>query len=269
MTKPDRDRENFNYEPEQDPNFKLLVRESEKILENPEEVYDLAGKRLALRGLQLKEHFSKPENTVRFAVVGNSNLGKTTYSYTVAQILDLYSIPVNYVDLDLHTQSGLAMAGVTNSWVTTRAEIPEDEINKSIKDFAQSGPGIVLGDFPGRLENPHQVNRLKTSSLALIFALNLKERDEWAELCDKAGVGFRWVISRRSTSLQGPLYPQTVGLERRVIFSASILASATSIVEEAAQITNAPKSTYQNFFSQPELVVLEEVLDFLYSIQMP
>lgn len=255
------------------PKVDSLVNESRKILNDPNRVFELAKTRLFFLATELLDHFNKPENTFRIAVIGDTNLGKTTFAYSVFNILRNHcSFPAYYIDLDLHTESGSAISGKIK-WEErrkrTQKEIPPQKIHDSINLFAKSGPGITLGDFPGRIDNPSQIERLNQANLALIFALDKGGKDQWARLCTKAGIGYRWVISRTTPSLENPIYPQITGLRRRVIFDTEITTSVTSILEEAAEMTGAPKSVYENIFTQAELVVLQEYLDFLFSIRMP
>lgn len=251
-----------------DPAFKLASQAGE-ILKNPERVYDLVGRRLALTSIALKNHFLDTKNTFRLGVIGNPNVGKTTYSYSISKILELYKTPTTYIDLDVHTESGRAMSGEI-TWEERRKrksdEIPLEEVNENIAKFANAGPGIVIGDFPGRISNEFNPQRLKRANLALIFGRNYSDVIPWMDFCTKCNVGYRFAISREDLSLKVPIYPQVDDLNRKFQITTPLMASATSILLEASKLTDGPKINFDNFFSQPELVVLEEVYDFLFSI---
>lgn len=251
---------------------KKWAGEARKILEDPESVYNLAGRRLALISVISKEHFLKPENTFRVAVVGNPNLGKTTYSYSIAKILELYGTTCSYFDLDVYTQSGSAISGTIEWAKRLKREPPEikpEDIKQNINTFGQKRPGIIIGDFPGRIEDKYQIRRLKKADLALILASDLTEKNKWAELCDKAGIGYRWVMSYPHINTNAPFYPQIYDLERKVNTTTSMIISATSLLMEVTDLTGFGPVNYQNFFTNPELIILEEALDFHFSIQNP
>lgn len=258
--------------PEPDNNhIPFLVEESRKILNDRELIYDLAGKRLALRAIELRGHLSEPANTFRLAIIGNPNRSKTTYAYSCYSVLKTYDVPAKYHDLDVYTQSGMSISGVIgwNERVKrTLEEIPKEEIHESIQTFIDDVPGIVIGDFPGKIEDPYQAQRLEKADLAIILAKDPEEVEEWAKLCTSLGVGYRWLISETEPPLPYDiLYPSFYNLTREVRFSPMMLISATSILEEIAAIRDLTLSNIENCFSQAELVVLQEILDFHFSIR--
>ena len=243
-----------------------LASQAHDILQNPEVVYDLTGKRLALISALTQNHFTDIKNGFRLAIVGNPNTGKTTFSYSVSEILKLYRVPCTYIDLDLYTNSGKAISGEIE-WKERNKRsadnIPEAEIMKNIKDFSSPRIGITIGDFPGKINNEFQPQRLKGVNLALILAHNKQDADKWMDLCSTNGIRFRFLISEDDHIL----YPQAVDFKRKTVFSIPNLIYATSVLKEAVEKTNGPKIPFDSFFSQPELVILEEVLDFKFSIQ--
>ncbi|MCH7730140.1 hypothetical protein IID21_01260 [Patescibacteria group bacterium] len=248
-----------------------LAEEAHKILEDQKLVYDLAGKRLALRTVELEAYLSQPENTFRLAIVGPPNRSKTTYAYSVYSVLKKYDLSTHYLDLDLYTESGLAISGMID-WAQrtkrTLEEVGEEKILESIKTFGNLKGGIVVGDFPGKIDDPYQTQRLKQTELAIILAKDHEEIKEWSDLCSTLGVKYRWLISETEPPLKYEiLYPSFYNLTRNVRFSPMILVSVTSILEEIAAIRNITLSNVGAHFSQPERVVLEEVLDFHFSIQ--
>lgn len=273
MSRIDRDRgpNGFAFQPDEE-YIKYLTGTSHRILQNPEEVFDLAGKRFALLCLLYKKHFLHPENTFRVAVVGNPNLGKTTYSSSIFKIFKHYNFPTGYVDLDLYTQSGKAMFGEV-AWDKRPKrgfeQVRAEETHESIESFRNAAPGIIIADFPGHTDDSYQVDRLKAANLALILANDIEEKKQWEKLCQQVCVGYRFLISLKNGILINPVFPQIHGLNRKVILSPAMLTSATSILEEAVEMSGVSKQGYEQFFTQPELVVLQEYLDFLFSIQMP
>lgn len=251
--------------------FPFLVEESRKILDDRELIYDLAGKRLALRAIELKGHLSDPANAFHLAIVGNPNRSKTTYAYSCYSVLKTYDVPVKYHDLDVYTQSGMAISGVID-WnkrvKRTLVEIEEKEISQSIQTFINDTPGIIIGDYPGRIKDQYQAQRLEKADLAIILAKDSEEVKKWAKLCTSLGVGYRWLISETEPPLPYEvLYPSFYNLTREVRFSPMMLVSATSILEEIAAIKDIPLSNIESYFSQAELVVLQEILDFHFSIR--
>lgn len=202
-----------------------LAAQAQEILNNPEEVYDLVGKRLALTSAILHKHFLNPTNTFRLAVVGNPNTGKTTFAYSIAKILELYQTPTTYVDLDIYTESGRAISGEIK-WEERRKrdleEIPLDETLGSIDKFANAKPGIIIGDFPGRITNEFQGRRLKQANLALILALNEQDLSHWVNLCSKNEVGYIHAISKQSFTPEAPIHPQVHSLHRQIQINTSL-----------------------------------------------
>ena len=244
----------------------------ERIVHDPEELYDLAGKRLALITSLLGEHFKKSENTFRIAVVGNPNLGKTTLSYSLARILDLYGISSTYVDMDVYSNSGPAISGEIG-WdqrIKRNAnQVTQEEIQARTDQFEKTSPGIIFGDFPGRIGNLHQIEQLSKANIALILSTSIEQRKNWEEECAKAGIGYWWLISNEHVSPDPPFHPQVAGMKRRAIISPAMFATATTILLDAARMTDAPKANYQFAFMGPELLVLEELLDFHFGILTP
>lgn len=253
-------------------NPQSLAEEARKILESRDLVYDLAGRRLALTATQLQDHLSRPENTFHLAIVGSPNRSKTTYAYSCYKVLKAYDIPASYHDLDLYTQSGKAISGEIDwSYRIKRGfdEVPEEEVVQSIRAFLEDRPGVAIADFPGKLNDPYQTDRLKGVDLAIILGRDRGDVGGWERLCSNVGVKRRFLISETKPPLPYvTLYPSFFNLTRTVRVSPMMLVSVTSILQEIAQIRGVKISPWESYFSKAERVVLGEILDFSFSIRM-
>ena len=254
-----------------------LVRQTETIIKDPNSLYDVVGKRLAFRSAELQRHFLDPSNKITFGILGNPNSGKTTFAYSCFRILDVYGLPAHYHDLDVYTRSGDAMAGKV-SWQQrtkkTQEQVGPEGVQHSIQELKEVAGGIVIADFPGMIDDPFQKMRLKAIDLAIIFVKTIDELDEWTTLCSGVNRGFRFLITHRTfpnfmqpVEEEQAVMPIISDMDRRVVFNPATLTITTSILEEAAVLTHAPKSNYHAFFTQAELTVLEEFLDPMFSIQ--
>lgn len=253
-------------------NPQSLAEEARKILESRDLVYDLAGRRLALTATQLQDHLSRPENTFHLAIAGSPNRSKTTYAYSCYEVLKAYNLPTSYHDLDLYTQSGKAISGEID-WSRRikrgLEEIPKEKVTQSIRAFLEDRPGVAIADFPGRLNDPYQTDRLRGADLAIILGRDREEVRGWDKLCSNVGVRHRFLISETKPPLPyAILYPSFFNLTRTVRFSPMMLVSVTSILQEIAQIRGLKISPWESYFSKAERVVLSEILDFTFSIQM-
>lgn len=256
-----------------DDNARKWAQEAGKILDDPVKVFKLIFRRIEILKACLIEPLSREENATRVAVVGYPNRGKTTFAYSVAQILDGLGFPANYVDLDIYTQSGLAMSGEV-SWSNRPKndfkKNPSQEMqnqNRVLKSYTETKPGIVIGDCPGRIDNPSNKLFLKNSDFAVILCANLTEMNAWAKLCSEAGVGHFWLISKPKIDMNPPIYPQISKLNRQTKLDYQTMIAATDLLFLFADIRNIQVPEYENFFTNPELVVLEEHLDFLFSMR--
>lgn len=256
------------------PNFnpQALADEARKILENRELVYDIAGRRLALVAIGLKDYLSRPGNTFHLAIVGNPNRSKTTYAYSCYEVLEAYGVPSSYHDLDIYTLSGKAIAGEI-AWdqrvKRSLREISETEIVQSIQSYRKDQSGVVIADFPGKLDDPYQTERLKGSDLAIVLGRNREEIRRWEKLCEDSGVGHRFLISETQPPLPYTiLYPSFFNLTREPRFSPMLLVSVTSILQQIAEMRGLSLPEWEGYFNKAESVVLREVLDFTFSIQM-
>jgi len=248
-----------------------LNSEVRRLLKRPEEIGDLLGRRLALIAGLTQGHFTDPRNTFRIAVIGDPNLGKTTYSYSVAKILEMYGTPSSYFDLDVYTESGRAISG-EKGWQERRkrslTQIKRREIKENIRKFGKIKPGIVIGDFPGMSSDKFQVERIHMANMALIFAGDYKHLDPWIKLCTRAHIYHRFLISRPKFSMEPPIYPQINRLYRKPISNLPLIASATSLLLESNEMTHGPKIEIGMHFNDAERTILEEIFDFYFSIQM-
>jgi len=253
-------------------NPQALADEAREILENRELVYDITGRRLALVAINLKDYLSRPGNTFHLAIVGNPNRSKTTYAYSCYEVLKEYGVPSSYHDLDIYTQSGKAIAGEI-SWDQRikrgLSEISETEIGQSIQSYHKDQSGVVIADFPGKLDDPYQIERLKGSDLAIVLGRDREEIRRWERFCTDNDVRHRFLISETELPLPYVVpYPSFYNLTREPRFSPMLLASVTSILQEIANIRGLSLPKWESYFSKAERVVLCEVLDFTFSIQM-
>lgn len=245
-----------------DPRVAELVRRAENILSEPERVYDLVGRRLALRCVELEASFSL--DAFRLGVVGNPNRGKTTLAYSYYRALEIYGFPTAYFDLDIYSYSGLAISGEVD-WEKRpkRSDAPQKEVEESILAFREAGPGIVIGDFPGRVDNLYQLDRLKTVDLAIILGVSIDDRRGWQELIGKSGVSALWLRSQLDKTPSYPLDPTLYGLDREPKpADLDVLTSLTRILEVVAKMKGVSLSSPWPLFTEAERLILEEVLDF-------
>jgi hypothetical protein len=253
-----------------------LAAEAGKIIRDYDRLYDITGKRLAFWGMELKKHFDDPANKLVFGVVGYPNTDKTTLAYSCAKILQLYDVSSTYCDLDVYTFSGKAIEGQIN-WddrpKQTRDKVGIEIVQQSIEALHKIQKGIVIADFPGMIEDPYQPLRLNAINYAIILAKDEGELEEWINLCSAENTGFRFLFTHKQTeTLQLKLFkmdarlPAIASMNRQAIVNVATLSVATGILEEAADMTKAPKSKYHNYFTEAELTALEEILDPLYSI---
>lgn len=245
-----------------DPRVTELVKQTEGILASPEEVYNLAGKRLVLRCVELGP-FLTPD-TFRLGIVGNPNRGKTTYAYSCYQALEMYRFPAAYFDLDIYSVSGLAISGQVRWEERPKRSKPSiTEVRESIRAYKEAGPGIVVGDFPGRVDNLYQLDRLEAVDLVMILDVSIADRRGWQELVGKSGVPALWLRSQLDKTPRYPLNPTVYALNREPKpTDLDVLTSLTRILEVVAEMKGVSLSSPWSFFSEAERVILEEVLDF-------
>jgi len=86
-----------------------LAKKSGEILQDEGKVYDLVGKRLAWWAVGVEAGLK--ESPFRLGIVGFPNRGKTTFAYSMFSLLKAYGMSAQYVDLDVHSNSGPAIAG--------------------------------------------------------------------------------------------------------------------------------------------------------------
>ena len=196
-----------------DPKIDFLVHEGRKILKDPEWVNDLAGRRLALRLVELEDYFKG--HTFRIGIVGKPNRGKSTYAYSCFRSLELFKFPTHYFDLDLYSNSGQALRG-TVKWEDRpkRADAPKEETLASIQAYKDTGPGIVFGDFPGRPNNPYQSRRVRSSDIAVVLGDDPEDRKAWQRIVYKTHTPSLWLRTRKDTAHTYPKDPTVYGLNR-------------------------------------------------------
>lgn len=248
-----------------DPHVAELVKQAEGILADPEEVYDLAGKRFALRCVELEPFLTS--DTFRLGVVGNPNRGKTTYAHSCYQALKMYGFPTSYSDLDIYSVSGQAISGQVRWEERPKRPKPSPrEVRESIKAHEKAGPGMVVGDFPGKVDDPYQRDRLKATDLAIVLGVNIADRRGWQELVTGSEVPALWLRSQLDRTLRYPLDPTIYALNREPKHTdLDVLTSLTKILEVVAEMRDVSLSDPWPFFTEAERVVLEEVLDFQFA----
>ncbi len=248
--------------PIEDPAIRSLVAESRKIWSDTDAVYDLAGRRFALRCAELEPYFRS--RTFRLGIIGNPNRGKTTLAFSAHKTFGLYGFPSQYVDLDIYTHSGRAISGEIG-WAQRpkRADAPRREVLESVRRFRKARRGIIVGDFPGRPDNPYQGERLKAVDMALVLGDNPKERLTWLAMAAKVGKPATWLRTNEAYTRKFPMDPTVYNLNRDVHpATLDLLTALTRILENVARLVGVKTADPGAFFSEPERVILEEVLDF-------
>ncbi len=248
---------------------KILAAQASDILHNYDHTYDLVGRRLALRGIELTPHLQTLP--FRLGVVGNPNLGKTTLAYSYFKLLEVYGVPTQYVDLDLYSQSGPAIAGeIAWDQRTKRNAVPEEEVLSSIAAYNNIPAGLVVADFPGRISNPHNPERIRGTDLILILTEKDEDRYAWMKLVSDNRRPFLWLQSVPSLQRTVPIHPSVRELMRKPKpFSIDVMISLTRILEMIAEMNTIPLHDIWTHLTQAERVVLEEVLDFEFAPLSP
>ena len=251
------------------PHVNWLMRESGKILADPERVHELAGRRLAFRVVELEDHFRT--HRYRLGIVGNPNKGKTTYAYSCFETLRKYHFPTHYVDLDIYAPSELAIRG-QEDWKKRlkRSDAPKEEVLASIAAFRATGPGIIFGDFPGLPDKPFQPRRVRAVDMAIVLGDDPVDRGKWLNRLAKAKKPTLWLRTRSDNARVYPLDPTIYGLNRKSRpNSLDIVTSLTRILEVIGKNIGIPLANVWEAlpngripFSEPEHLVLQEVLDF-------
>lgn len=255
-----------------DPKIDFLFEQSKKILRDPEHMYDLAGRRFALRLLELQDHFK--DHSFRIGIVGKPNRGKSTYAYSCFRTLALYKFPTQYVDLDIYSNSGLALRGIVK-WKDRpkRPDAPKEETLASIRAYKDTRPGIIFGDFPGRPDNTYQSKRVRASDMAIVLGDNPEDREAWHRIVTKTHTPSLWLRTRADTKHTYPIDPTIYGLKRiPKPGGLDVMTSLTRILEVAARQLGLPLINLWKPlpngvipFSDPEQLILREVLDFEYA----
>lgn len=242
-----------------------LFQEGQKILSDPERVFELVGKRLALRVVELEKYFAT--NTFRLGIVGNPNRGKTTYAYSCFSLLQNYRFPTQFVDMDIYSYSGNAIAGKIR-WEDRpkRSDAPKKDVTESINVLRKAGPGIVIADFPGRPDNEYQPDRLKEFDLVMLLGNNRKDRKRWDAQVTKANVSSLWLRTQADKKLQYPIDPTIYDLNREPKpYGLDVMTSLTRVMEVIGRMVGIPVPNPWGLFSEPERLILEEMLDFKYA----
>lgn len=247
-----------------DPHIRYLVTEGEKILHSPERVLDLAGRRAALRMVDVEDYFR--DHTFRLGIVGNPNRGKTTYAYSLYTSLKDSMFPAHYVDLDIYSQSGPAIAGrIAWDERPKRNDAPKRDVMESLRKFKNVQPGLVIADFPGRADNPYQPRRAKALDMAVLLGDDPTDRDKWMRILEHAHKPYLWMRTRPDGKRTYPLDPTIYHLDREPKpHSLDITTSQTRILEVIANMRDIPLHDIwkMGIFTEPERMILEEVLDF-------
>ncbi|MFX1537554.1 MAG: hypothetical protein ACFFDI_25410 [Promethearchaeota archaeon] len=239
-----------------------LAYQALEILNDRDRIYDLAGRRFAFYCVQVEEYFN--QHCFRLGVLGNPNRGKTTFVASSVGALSVYGIQAIYADLDVYTQSGLAMFGMIG-WEDRpkNHDLSEEVVLKNIQRYSELSSGLVVADFPGRFDNPYHADRLASTDLALILAKTEKERLGWIELAENTNTPWLWLESKRKFRVAPPILPFIFGLDRTANWDVKIFVILTRVIQAIAIMREISLIHPWPFFTEAERVVLEEVLDFL------
>jgi hypothetical protein len=245
----------------------MFVDEGNEILADPERVHELAGRRLALRCVELESFFQS--QVFRIGIVGNPDRGKTTYAYSCFKTLEVLGFPTSYTDLDIYSACGVSISGRVPWEHRPRNRNPTpEEVEANIQAYKQVTSGIAIADFPGMARDRYQQQRLGLVDLAIVLShfYNL-DRREWDEVIDTAGVSSTYLETRQESQPRMVNLPSVYNLNRQPRpLEIDIMVSVTKILEIAAEMKDVPLvdiyERYPDAFSQAEIIILEEVLDF-------
>ena len=200
-------------------------------------------------------------------ILGNPNVGKTTFGAKAYEMLQLYGVTASHLfDLDSYSPSVEAALGKI-AWDerVKKNEISAKEFISSIEEFL-SLKGLVIADFPGQIEDKFQVHRILTLDLGFVLANNANDRTSWLWVLKSLGKPFVWLQSRIVADLSNPIDPFITNLNRNAYqFDVRILIILTRIIEHIAYQTGMELTDIDAFFTQAERIVLHEFLDFFYA----
>jgi len=262
-----------------------MAQESLAILNDSEKVYDLAGKRLALRCLNIAPFFDDLENPFRLGIIGPSNRGKTTFTWDLYSLLLAYwpsqlGILPTVHDLDIFTNSLPAAAGIIK-WKDRKKNphpSPEEE-RASIAEFRTLRGGIIIADVPGKLTGDYTPHRVAACHAVVILVDSIKEIPAWRKLTTESGIPAAWLISdpkhKGPVATKRVIHPTVFDLNREPRpFRVSLITTLTRILEMIARSRNIPllniwslidPDTNDPAFSKAERILLQEYLDFYYA----
>jgi len=248
-----------------DPEIAAMVDEGTEILADPDRVHELAGRRLALRCLELESLFES--RVFRVGIVGNPDRGKTTYAYSCFKTLEVLDFPASYTDLDIYSACGVSISGHVPWEKRPRNRNPtSEEVKANIQSYYQVTSGIAIADFPGMAHDEYQPERLAAVDLAIVLGRNNLDRLDWERVIDENGISRIWLHTRLDQSVRMLIQPAVYNLKRNPRpMEIDIITSLTRILEIAAEMKGKQLvdiyKRYPDAFSETERMVLEEVLD--------
>jgi hypothetical protein len=144
-------------------------------------------------------------DTVRLGVIGDPNRSKSLLAWDFFQLATAAGLPVYYRDLDLWSPS-LGVFEGRNTWEDRpkrqRGEVTDEEIRKSIDGLSDLGPGLVVADFPGLVDEPSQQDRLRAVDMALLLESDPGEGLKWLRPLVKTRTRFAWMITSPSLGVE-------------------------------------------------------------------
>ena len=137
-------------------------------------------------------------NTIRLGIVGDPNRSKSLMAWDFYQLALAAGLPAYHCDLDLWSPSRGVFEGL-NTWENRpkrkRGEVTDEEIRNSINGLSDLGPGLVVVDFPGLVDEPSQLDRLRAVNLALILENGPEEGIKWLMPLITTRTPFAWMTT--------------------------------------------------------------------------
>ena len=118
----------------------------------------------------------RPSPPVRILIGGQGSCGKSTLAVTLCKILEQnYEMRVGLHELDVHSDTHGPLLGLkpwserVKRWPLPQ-EAPPEVVAECLTRFREDKSDVVIGDLPGRLENPYMEHFLDAAPYAICMA---------------------------------------------------------------------------------------------------